>query len=210
MCNNDANCGGFTYQSSTNTCWTKNKDGFPNTDLIQDGSYITGLRKKKPTSQYCSSKSVNIDSVAYKSYKQGEQMNANTKCNEPIISEENMNKLTNIKQKLNNLGNKIVGKLTTIKTDNKLTNSTIQNNTQNFNTSLNDYNNIQNKLNKEKINNNSIEGMRNLQYSEMDMNTYVNDSQLYVFQENANYIFWGILAVGVALITVTKLNKTQN
>ncbi len=203
MCNNDPNCSGFTYQSSTNTCWTKNKDAFPNKLLTQDDSYTMGLRKKKPISQYCSSKSVNIDSTAYINYKQGHPMDSNTKCNEPIISPENMNKLTNIKTQLNNLGNKIVNQLTTIKTNTSSKQTEIQNNTQKFNNNLNKYNNIQ-----KKIDANNIEGMRTLQYSEMDMNSYVSDTNLYVLQENSSYVFWGILAVGVVLITASKLSKS--
>ena len=82
---------------------------------------------------------------------------------------------------------------------------TIDANTQKFNTDLKLYGKIMNKIQDKNLESNNIEGMQTLKYS--DVNGVLDNSQLFVNQENYSYILWGILAVGIAAITIKQLSK---
>jgi len=205
LCNANVQCNGIAFQSSTSTCYIKNNNSFPKTDLTMDSSFVTGLRKKKPVSSYCSDQTLNIDSVRYKNYIKGQNMTPDTKCNEPIVNNENKDKLNTIQNQLNELGKKIVTQLKTMSSDKKGNQQAIDANTKKFNNDYRLYGRIMNKINDKNLESNNIEGMQTLKYS--DINGVLNNSQLFVNQENYSYILWGILAVGVAAITIKQLSK---
>ena len=205
VCNANDGCNGIAFQSSTSTCYIKNNNSFPKTDLIMDSSFVTGLRKKKPVSSYCSDQTVNIDSVTYKNYIKGQNMTPDTKCNTQIVTDENKNNLTTIQKQLNEVGKKIVSQLKTMNAEKKGNQQTIDANTQKFNTDLKLYGKIMNKIQDKNLESNNIEGMQTLKYS--DVNGVLDNSQLFVNQENYSYILWGILAVGIAAITIKQLSK---
>ncbi len=209
LCNDDALCSGIAYQSSTNTCYTKNNGTFPNADLVQDATFSFGLRKKQPVTEYCSTKSVNIDSNAYLNYKKGKEMTSDKRCNESLIDKETKNKLDKIKVQMNELGQKIADKLGSMYKANTNYRKTINDNTVKFNGDLDEFDKTVNKIRREfndnNIASNNIEGMQIMAYN--DLNGIQRDTQLYVLQQNYSYIAWGLLAVGVAAITLNKLTK---
>lgn len=209
ICNDDSLCTGIAYQSSTNTCYTKNNNSFPNADLVQDTTFTFGLRKKQPVSEYCSTKSVNIDSNAYKNYKKGKEMTPDTRCNESLISQETKDKLDKIKVQMNELGQKIADKVASMYKTNNSNRKTINDNSVKFNNDLDEFDKTINKIKREfndnNIASNNIEGMQMMAYN--DLNGIQRDTKLYVLQQNYNYIFWGLLAVGVAAVTLNKLTK---
>jgi hypothetical protein len=52
---------------------------------------------------------------------------------------------------------------------------------------------------------NNIEGMQNLNIS--DINGMFTDTDLRVIQENYNYAFWGILAIAILIVTINTMKN---
>ena len=170
-----------------------------------DSSFVTGLRKKKPVSNYCSNETTNIDSVTYNNYIKGDNMTPDTKCNTQVVNNENKDKLNSIKEHLNILGEKIVTQLKNMNSEKNQNQKKIDENSEKFNNDLRAYSKIMNKIENNNLESNNIEGMQTLKYS--DITGVYNNSQLFVNQENYSYLLWGVLAIGVAAITIKQLSK---
>jgi len=52
-------------------------------------------------------------------------------------------------------------------------------------------------------NTNNIEGMMNMN----DVNGMLSNTDIVVLQENYNYIFWSVLAIGIVTVTINLMKK---
>jgi uncharacterized protein YPO0396 len=102
------------------------------------------------------------------------------------------------------LGKDIASKMETLQERDKQIHEQLGMNSVQFNKNLAMYKNINEKINETKYNDN-IEGMQNIDMSDLD--GMVADTDIRVLQENYNYILWSILAVGIVTITVNTINK---
>jgi hypothetical protein len=118
---------------------------------------------------------------------------------------QNNNKSTNIQNQINECGETLLMQLKNMASEQKGNQESIKTNTTKFNKDYNLYDRIMNKMENKNLEYNNIEGMQTLKHSDID--GVVNNSQLYVGQENYSYILWAMLAVGVAAITIKQLSK---
>jgi len=110
----------------------------------------------------------------------------------------NINIIDNLNKQLIILGNNITSEIKTLYINNYKIYQLINNDSEKFNNDVKMYNNINiriQKLNKE--------GMQNM--SAQDINSLVNDSNIYILYENYNYVLWGILAITTLTITMKLL-----
>jgi hypothetical protein len=202
-CNNNIDCGGYVYQDLSKTCWLKKKLG----EKQENGDVILGVRLPGlKGSKSCSNKIVNVDSIQYKNYSKGSEMTLDTKCDIPVISQEDKLQFDNIKSQLVTLGNDIVLKMEQLyNRDNKIF-AKLNMNAEEFKKNLENYKLTNIKIKEEKkLQSNNMEGMQNLNMN--DLNGMLSDSDLRVLQENYNYIMWGILSVVVLTITINTMRK---
>ena len=116
--------------------------------------------------------------------------NANIKSNINII--DNLNKQLII------LGNNITSEINILYKNNYKIYQLINNDSEKFNNDVKMYNNINIRI--QKLNR---EGMQNM--TARDINSLVNDTNVYLLYENYNYVLWGILAITTLTITMKLL-----
>lgn len=198
LCNDNLECAGYVFQDNTKTCWLKNHSNF-----VKESNTNVLLGVRNPMlkgSTTCSNKIVDIDTVQYSNYVKGPQMTPDTKCNTSVLSQQDKEKLDNIRSQLASVSQDIATKMQELEQkDNKIYEK-MNTNAQEFKKDLDKYNTINAKLKKELSMN---EGMKNMN----DIQGMLTDSDLIVLQENYSYILWSILAVGALTITVNVMNK---
>lgn len=202
-CNNNPDCGAYTYNASASMCWLLNRPYYEKTPT--DGM-ILGIRNPKlQDSKTCNNKITNVDTIKYSNYLKGEVMTPETQCNVPIVTQEQRTKMDNILSELSTLGQDIASKMENLYSrDNKIYEQ-LNTDYDQFKKKIDEYKNITYKLNKstEKQSNNNIEEMTNMN----DINGMLTDSDLIVLQENYKYILWSILAVGTLTIAMNSMKK---
>jgi hypothetical protein len=204
-CNNNKECKSYQYYIPWQRCFLKNKNSYPKTlTNLPGGNFGVRLPGLKGSTT-CSNKIVNVDTVQFDNYIKGTDMTPNTKCNPPIVGEQDRIEFDNIKSQLITLGNEIISKTENLYSqDNKIFEKLNMNEEQ-FKKNIENYKLTNIKIQKElKLNNNiNIEGMQNIN----DINGMLNDSDLRVLQENYSYIMWSIFAIGILTITINTLKK---
>lgn len=196
-CNNQADCAGFSFNSAENYCALHNNNQSIKDNIMDAYGSSIGIRKQQPDSKYCSKDMTNIDSIAWTNYKKGSAMTSTTKCAEPIINSQTQEKLEGLNKEMEKIGSQIANELTNSKNNYQDVKNQIHVNSQNFTNNLLEYNKIQNIK----------EGMKN--YNHQDMEGLIEDSNIRVLQENYNFIFWSILAIGVTAIAINKLTNNK-
>ena len=212
MCDNNLNCAAYVYNSKSQMCFLKNNTT-ENKQQHNDG--VLGIRQKKPiNSNSCSNQIINIDTIQYDNYKNGDEMTSDTQCRNSIISQEEQKKYGDIISQLNILGNDIVLKMEKLYNQNNNNFKELNINSEQFKKDLEKYKltnlRIQKNINGlQNFQSNNIEGMQNLSNSLdfNDLNGMLSDSDLRVLQENYTYIMWSILAVGILTITINTMKK---
>jgi hypothetical protein len=204
-CNKNNECAAYVYQPTTKTCWLKNKNAFPNGKKQTNSSVTMGVRKPTPIK---SNGLVDVDTIQYNNYVKGPNITSDTNLNISLVSNEDQVKLDAIKTKMSDLGKDIASKMETLYNEDKQIYEQLDTNAEQFNKDLAMYKNINEKINKitnETKYNSIVEGMTNMDMSDLD--GMVTDTDIRVLQENYKYILWSILAVGVVTITVNTINK---
>ena len=204
-CNNNADCAAFVYQSSSQTCWLKNRSAYPRGDKQPNNNVILGVRQPGlMNSKSCSNKIVNIDTIQYDNYLKGQAMTSDTQCSAPLVSQSDQIEFDNIKSQLITLGNDIISKMENLYNEDNKINENLNTTGEQFKKDLEKYKVLNLKIKKElNLQDNNIEGIQNLN----DINGMLNDSDLRVLQENYSYIMWSILAVGLLTITINTMKK---
>ena len=109
-CNNNSNCAAFVYQDFSKTCWLKNNMTYPKSEKQNSTTSVLGVRKKQiKSSNTCSNKIVEIDTIQFENYTKNE--NTNIQCEKSYISQNDKIKFDNIKSQLIILGKEIVNKM---------------------------------------------------------------------------------------------------
>lgn len=207
-CNNNPDCGGYTYMASTNTCWLKDRNSYPKADKYPQNDMTLGVRNPGLTgSTNCSNQIVDIDTVQYANYVKGEGMTPETQCKTSLVSQADRINFDNIKAQLSTLGNDIASKMESLYNQDNQIYEKLNMNSAQFKKELEKYKNINIKIRKEMElqSNNNIEGMTNLNMN--DINGMLSDADLRVLQGNYSYIMWSILAVGILTITINTMKK---
>ena len=106
---------------------------------------------------------------------------------------EQKQQLASLEKQLNVVASQISQSSTQFKDNNKLVSNQSIKNVKGINTYLNDLNNTN-----EEINNFSENISSNL-------NNILNDSDIFVLQQNYDYLFWAILASGLVLVSMNIL-----
>jgi hypothetical protein len=197
-CNKNNECAAYVYQPTTQTCWLKNNNAYPNGKKQTNSSVILGVRKPKPVN---SNELINLDTIQYSNYVKGQPIASDTQLNVPIVSNDDQKQLDKIDTDMSVLGKDIASKMETLYAQDKKIHEKLNMNAEQFNKNLAMYKNINKQIQETKYNSN-VEGMTN-----MDLDGMVTDTDLRVLQENYNYILWSILAVGIVTITVNVMKK---
>jgi hypothetical protein len=218
-CNKNNECAAYVFQSTTSTCWLKNKNAYPNGKKQTNSTLTLGVRKPKLISAdglKSADGLIDMDTIQYNSYIKGENMTSDTQLNVPIVSKEDLDQLNAIETNMSVLGKEIASKMETLYSQDNKIYEKLDMDAKEFNKNLAMYKNIHKKIKetreigqigqiKETKYNTNIEGMNNMNMNNLD--GMVTDSDLRVLQENYNYILWSILAVGILTITLNVMKK---
>jgi hypothetical protein len=192
-CNSTAGCYGFVMANEGDICMPKTSNMYPVSDKQMDINYTTYIKKRAPLNPPTgvSMNVNNIDSISYQNYIDGGDFN-NTYGLANATNEQKQ-QLTSLEKQLNGVASQMSQSSSQFKDNNKLVSSQTIKNVKGINTYLNDLNNT----NKE-INNFSENVSSNL-------NNILNDSDIFVLQQNYDYLFWAILASGLVLVSMNIL-----
>lgn len=207
-CNNNAECAGYVYQGSSQTCWLKNRGVYPKGEKQYNNAVNLGIRHPAlKGSTTCSNKINNIDSIQYDNYIKGSPMTSDTQCSTPIVSQEDKLAYDNIQSQLITLGQDIAAKMEDLYNRDKNIYSKLKTNETQFKKDIEQYKltNLKIKQQFSNLQSNNIEGMQNLNMN--DINGMLSDSDMRVLQENYSYIMWSILAIGIVTVTINTIKK---
>lgn len=188
FCNGNPDCYGFAFDTKNNICYPGNKNMFPKggrtvmdgVDLYVRQPSVTNLPVGVPGSI------VNVDSVLFNSYPTGEG-DPRTAFGLNSMNSTRNQLLDKVENNLNQTSQKLVDKSNSLSSDYSKVGNQISLDSAGIDRYLNDYNLVNNKLEAYKSTN--LEGI-------------VNDSDINVLRENYTYLFWSILAVVGALLTM--------
>jgi len=206
QCNTNGSCYGYAYSASDQMCWIKDSTMYPNGEKTSNPNLVLGVRKPSlinpPT---CNNEIVDIDTIQYDNYLKGNTMTPETQCNVPVVSQEDQLNFENVKSQLAVVGQDIASKMEKMYNQDKEIYKQLNMNETQFKKSIEKYRTVNMEIQKELEleSNNNIEGMMNMN----DINGMLSDTDLRVLQENYNYIFWSVLAIGVVTVTVNIMNK---
>ena len=222
QCNSyDGNqCAGFVFQKASNICNLKGAGVYPQSPRQITSGYTLGVRKPAIINNNPNSNTnmVEIDSIQYQNYPQGDAMTPNSDYyNNPAITENIKNQITQIQNQLTSVASQIANKMEEMyNQDNKVV-SKMNMNDEQFKQKILMYKSVSmkeqglrqgpnsNPGNKLGPNREGIEGLQNM--SQNDINGLLKDSDLHILQENYGYIFWSILAVGLLTVTVNVVRR---
>jgi hypothetical protein len=188
FCNNNSDCYGFAFDTKNNICYPGNKNMFPTgSRTVMDGVDLY-VRQPMVTNlpSGVSGDIVNVDSVLFNSYPVGE--------GDPrtVFGLNSMNRTKNqlldkVEDNLNQTSQKLVDKSNSLSSDYSKVGSQISIDSAGIDNYLNDYHMVGKKLKA---------------YKDANITSMVNDSDINVLRENYTYLFWSILAVVGALLTM--------
>jgi hypothetical protein len=180
---------------------------YPNGEKTINPNLVLGIRKPSILNPPgCSNEIADIDTLQYDNYVKGDEMTANTTCNAPLVSQQDQLSYDNVKNQLINLGQDISNKMQNLYNQDKNIYKKLNMNEAQFKKDIENYKTINMKIRKEleiESNTNNMEGMLNMN----DINGMLSNTDLLVLQENYNYIFWSVLAIGIVTITINIIKK---
>jgi hypothetical protein len=180
---------------------------YPNAAIQNNPAYNLGIRRLSvlnPPS--CSNAVSDVDTLQYDNYVKGDQMTPETQCNVSLVSQQDQMNYDNIKSQLVILGQDIASKMENLYNQDKNIYKKLNMNETQFKKDIENYKTINMKISKElelDSNSNNMEGMINMN----DINGMLSNTDLIVLQENYNYIFWSVLAIGIVTITINIMKK---
>ena len=164
----------------------------------------------------CNKEIVDIDTLRYAQYQQGESMTENAPfCRDAVISENVKARMKEIESRMVAKSQEIAAKIKDLyQRDDKIFDNMDINNDE-LKKKILMYKRIAMGKNKNNIGSQSLslnnegitEGMQNLNMN--DVNGMLADTDLRVLQENYSYVLWSVLAVGLLTITVNVM-KAKN
>ena len=196
-CNNMDNCYGFAWGKPDNACYLKDNTMYPVGEKQSNSTVDLYIRKRKvkDDSLLGPKKLDHIDSVQWSKYITGEN-----------ISNKSVFGLKNTNQSIQNKLDKLFLRLSDLASQITTHNIKLQENSKNLiKQSLNDRKAFDSYLNQY----NKIVDFEsgNFEKNESFYENILNDSDIVVLQENYNYLFWSILAIGTVIISMNVLKK---
>lgn len=208
QCNVDGTCAGFVHQSDGSKCFLKNKNTYPRApkQYLSGSGATLGVRKKKilPVTT-CKKETVEVDTIQYQNYANGKIIKSGKDCDLNIVSQKYKTEFDELKNKLSMLGEEISMKMEEMYSMNKNVYQDMQMSESEFKENIKKYrsniNRVRNETDIPMINfnyENRLEGMTNMQ----TLTSMLSDADIRLLEENYNYIFWSILAVGMISTTI--------
>ena len=196
-CNVNSECAGFVFDNSNNVCWPKNASIYPNSSLTPDTSSsnnTTYVRQKQPLTlpKGISKQMKTNSSIEYQNYVKGGSTYTNDYGLNSVTSVQQQ-QLEQIQSVLKSLAQQIENATGTFNENDILVNSQLTSNMQSVDQYLGQLNKIKKKID----------------LFDTNFTNILNDSDIVVLQENYQYMFWSILAVGGALIAMNVLKKSN-
>jgi hypothetical protein len=198
-CNSRSDCYGFVMSKSTSKCWPKTSGMYPYTpsNIIDDPNSNTYIRSTKVAipPPGISTSTTGIDSVQYANYPKGDDITNSSSFGLAYLTqihksqlEQLYNQLTSIATQINSQNFKIEKDMAEVIQQTLIDRGALDD-------YLLHYEAIQKK----------IDGGSG--YVSKNIDNIVNDSDIVVLQENYNYLFWTILAIGTLLVSINVFKK---
>ena len=187
-CNDSSDCYGFTYDTQNNICYPKTKGMYPIGSKKVTSGMDMYIRQPSVTQLPVgvSGNIVNMDSIAYNSYPIG-QGDPRTAFGLSSMNSTKNQLLDKVENNLNQTSQNLVDKSNSLSSDYSKVGNQISTDSAGIDKYLNDYNLVNSKLKA---------------YKQTNLTSIVNDSDINVLRENYTYLFWSILAVVGALLTM--------
>jgi hypothetical protein len=197
-CSTNETCAGFVFDNTNNNCWLKNKNIYNSSRDSYDGLNLYLRIPRIENDVSCSKQITEIDTASWSNYKKsGRNMTKDTICGLAKVTESSMAVKDDLKTEITNIAKEIIDKI------NILGNSTteLDSNLEQTKTDLLNSVDIYKKINEEYS--------KNKETYAVNINGILNDSDNTVLQENYNYMFWSILAIGIIIIIMNLKKKTS-
>ena len=191
-CTINQDCYGFTYDLSNNICYPKTSSIYPNSARQPSNSMNLYVRNKsisKPPLGVTSNIK-NVDSLTYNTFTNSGQQTGSA-YGLANVSSTQKQELEQIQSTLKSLAQQIVDLNGTFNENDLLVNTQTTTNMQSVDQYLSELNKIKS----------------NIKNFDDNYTNILNDSDIVVLQENYNYMFWSILAVGTVLIAMNIAKK---
>jgi hypothetical protein len=188
FCNGNPDCYGFAFDTKNNICYPGNKNMYPKgSRTVMDG---VDLYVRQPTVRNLPvgvpGSIVNVDSVHFGGYPTG-QGDPRTAFGLNSMNSTQNQLLDKVETNLNQTSQQLVDKSNSLSSDYSKVGNQISTDSAGIDKYLSDYNLVNRKLKA---------------YKETNLTSIVNDSDINVLRENYTYLFWSILAVVGALLTM--------
>ena len=194
-CTNSTDCYGVVFDTTSKNCWLKDKNVYPNSIktprenllLLTRNPFIVGIES-------CNKDIKNIDSLQWSKYvNNGVKMTPDEKCGLATEITELKKLLDELKGKLAALAEKITEKIQALQNENSSINNKMVIDQKQMSDNLITYKQINDELKNYKV------------ASYQNINGMLNDTDTLVLQENYQYIFWSVLAIGLVIITMNNV-----
>ena len=187
-CNDSSDCYGFTYDTQNNICYPKTRSMYPIGSKKVTSGMDMYIRQPSVTQLPVgvSGNVVNMDSISYNNYPTG-QGDPRTAFGLSSMNSTKNQLLDKVENNLNQTSQNLVDNSNSLSSDYSKVGNQISTDSAGIDKYLNDYNLVNNKLKA---------------YKQTNLTSIVNDSDINVLKENYTYLFWSILAVVGALLTM--------
>jgi len=204
-CNENNDCHGYAYVTTTQTCWIKDKNMYPRGGLkIYNPDITLGIRQPMLTgSQTCGTDIAYVDTLQYDNYLKGPDMTPDTRCHPNAIPPETQSQMNNLEDQMNGLAQQMSTDTSTNYGDDVTMFNNLKHSQHTFHKKANNYKDTKKEIKKINYQNNT-EGMITMN----DANQMVTDTNLIVLKNNYIYMIWVALALFVILITVSVIRKS--
>ena len=190
ICADNNDCAGVIFDRSNNNCWLKNSNMFPRAPRNENLNLDMYIRiPSVDNDNSCSKNIVPIDSVSWDRYKKsGVNMAKDTTCGLAKVVEPSIQSTNEMKQQIADLAGKIVEKINTLASSSTQLNAEMDKTSADLLKNMDKYKKINEDFSKQSGT-----------YA-VNINGILSETDQQVLQQNYNYMFWSILAIGIIII----------
>ena len=191
-CNANSSCGGFAFDNSTNNCWLKNSTTTPSQRVPNTTTNYYVRQPAVKNANSCSKVVSNVDSLQWTNDPvSGSAMTPTTSCGYGLDVQQTQTTLSDLETQIQATTAQILDIISKMESQNTSVNQSITT----TNTSLDKYIAKYKQI-----------GSQITQDNAPTQNIIMQDSDVYVLQENYSYMFWSILAI-VSIIIAMNLSR---
>jgi hypothetical protein len=194
-CTNSTDCHGAVFDTASKNCWLKDKNVYPNSIKTPRENLLLLTRNPAIIGvESCNKDIKDIDSLQWSKYvNNGSKMTPDEKCGLSTEIAELKKLLDELKSILAELAEKITEKIEALQKENSNINNKMVTDQKQMSDNLITYKQINTELKNYKV------------ASYQNINGMLNDTDTLVLQENYQYIFWSVLAIGLVIITMNNV-----